>query len=82
MLRNTTLALIVTATIVLTGCAATPTTGALATPWGIGGIHSFKPQKAPPEPNAATVDKQVAQLLDDASRSTDEADAKVRVAAK
>ncbi len=50
-------------------CAATPTTGALATPWGVGGIHSFKPEPTPAEPNAAKVDKQVAQLLDDASQA-------------
>jgi hypothetical protein len=82
MLRNTILVLIVTTTAVLAGCASTANTGALATPWGVGGIHSFKPQKMPPEPNAAKVDKQVAQLLDDASQPTDDADTKVRVAAK
>ena len=61
------------------GCATTPSTGALATPWAAVGIHSFKPQTTPAEPNASKVDKQVAQLLDDASQATKDAD--VRVAA-
>jgi hypothetical protein len=65
---------------VAAGCAATPSTGALVTPWGAAGIHSFKPQKNQPQPSAAKVDKQVAQLLDDASQASKEAD--VRVAAK
>ena len=64
---------------VAAGCATTQSTGALATPWGVGGIHSFKPEKTPAEPNAAKVDKQVAQLLDDASQTSK--DANVRVAA-
>lgn len=62
------------------GCAATQSTGALATPWGVGGIHSFKPEQTPAEPNAAKVNKQVAQLLDDASQA--DKDPSVRVAAK
>ena len=61
------------------GCATTQTTGALATPWGLAGIHSFKPEQMPVQPNAAKVDKQVAQLLDNASQVDKDAD--VRVAA-
>jgi hypothetical protein len=61
------------------GCATTPSTGAVATPWAAVGIHSFKPQTTPAEPSASKVDKQVAQLLDDASQATKDAD--VRVAA-
>ena len=80
MLRITLIALIVGTSAVAAGCAATPTTSALATPWGVGGIHSFKPQSTPAEPSAAKVDKQVAQLLDDASQTS--ADSNVRVAAK
>lgn len=80
MLRTMLFALIVSASAVAAGCAATPTTTALATPWGVGGIHSFKPQSKPAEPNAAKVDKQVAQLLDDASQTS--ADSNVRVASK
>jgi starvation-inducible outer membrane lipoprotein len=80
MQRIVIIAWIVAMSAVLAGCAATPTTGALATPWGVAGIHSFKPEKTPAEPNAAKVDKQVAQLLDDASQT--DKDAGVRVAAK
>lgn len=61
------------------GCATTPSTSGLATPWGVAGIHSFKPQKTP-EPNESKVDKQVAQLLDDASQTSK--DANVRVAGR
>ena len=80
MQRVTVIALLVVTSAVVSGCAATPSTGALATPWGVGGIHSFKPQALPAEPSASKVDKQVAQLLDDASQSSGDAD--VRVAAK
>jgi hypothetical protein len=72
------LALIVATSAVAAGCAATPTTSGLVTPWGAAGIHSFKPQKAP-EPDATKVNRQVAQLLDDASQATKDSD--VRVAA-
>jgi len=80
MQRIRIIAALVATSALAAGCAATPSTGALATPWGVGGIHSFKPQTAPAEPNASKVDKQVAQLLDDASQSSGDAD--VRVAAK
>jgi hypothetical protein len=80
MQRIVIIALIAATSALAAGCAATPTSGALATPWGVAGIHSFKPEQKPAEPNASKVDKQVAQLLDDASR-TDE-DPGVRVAAK
>jgi hypothetical protein len=62
------------------GCATTPSTGALATPWGVGGIHSFKPAPVQPEPRASKVDKQVAQLLDDASQVSKDADVRVATA--
>jgi len=80
MQRIMIIALLAATSALAVGCAATPSTGALATPWGVGGIHSFKPQTAPAEPSASKVDKQVAQLLDDASQSSGDAD--VRVAAK
>lgn len=80
MQRIMIIALIAATSALAAGCATSPTTGALATPWGVAGIHSFKPEQKPAEPNAAKVDKQVAQLLDDASQ-TDQ-DAGVRVASK
>ena len=80
MQRIVIMALIVATGALTAGCAATPSTGALATPWGVGGVHSFKPQTTPAEPNASKVDKQVAQLLDDASQTS--GDANVRVADK
>lgn len=79
MQRIMIIALLAATSALATGCAATRSTGALATPWGVGGIHSFEPQTTPEEPNPAKVDKQVAQLLDDASQATKDAD--VRVAA-
>ena len=78
MRRMMFIALIVATSAVAAGCATTPSTSGLATPWGVAGIHSFKPQKAP-QPNATKVDRQVAQLLDDASEATGDSD--VRVAA-
>jgi len=78
MRRIAYIALMVATGALTAGCATTPSTGALATPWGVGGIHSFKPAPAQ-EPRASTVDKQVAQLLDDASQASKDAD--VRVAA-
>ena len=80
MQRIVIIALIAATSALAAGCAATQTTGALATPWGVAGVHSFKPEQTPAEPNAAKVDKQVAQLLDDASRA--DKDPNVRVAAK
>jgi hypothetical protein len=79
MRRIAYIALMVATGALMAGCATTQSTGALATPWGVGGIHSFKPAPAQPEPRAAKVDKQVAQLLDDASQTSKDAD--VRVAA-
>ena len=79
MKRNVIIALLAATSAIVAGCATTPSTSALATPWAAVGIHSFKPQKTPAEPSAAKVDKQVAQLLDDASQATKDAD--VRVAA-
>jgi hypothetical protein len=80
MRRTLLIALITATSAVAAGCAATPSTAGLATPWAVAGIHSFKPQKEAPQPNAAKVDEQVAQLLDDASEASKDAD--VRVAAK
>ena len=79
MRRFALISLIVTAIAAVAGCAATPSTSGIATPWGIAGIHSFKPQKTA-EPNAEKVDQQVAQLLNDASQPSK--DANVRVAAR
>jgi len=80
MQRIMIIALIVATSAVAAGCATTTQTGALATPWGVAGVHSFKPDTKPVEPNASKVDKQVAQLLDDASQASKDAD--VRVATK
>ena len=78
-MRRIMLIAVIVATSAMAGCATTPSTSGLATPWGVAGVHSFKPQKTQPEPSAAKVDKQVAQLLDDASQASKDAD--VRVAA-
>ena len=67
------LAVILTA---LSGCASVGSTHALATPWGAGGVHSFKPE-TPVEPNEKAVNEQVTALLDKA-----EPDDAVRVATR
>ncbi len=77
MRRIMLIALTMATTALAAGCAATPSGGALATPWGVAGIHSFKPQKTPAEPGDTKVDKQVAQLLDDASQTSKDADVRV-----
>ena len=81
MQRIVIMTLLVVTSAVAAGCATTPSTGALATPWAAVGIHSFKPQKMPAEPNASKVDRQVAQLLDNASQANGEADVRVAAAA-
>jgi hypothetical protein len=62
---------------VLSGCATSPSTSGIATPWAVAGIHSFKPKQDEPAPNAAKVDKQVARLLDDATLASQDADTRV-----
>jgi hypothetical protein len=49
----------------LSGCAAHGPTRALATPWGVGGVHSFGPQPMREEASAAEVNAQVARLLEE-----------------
>ena len=66
---------------VLSGCATSPSTSGIATPWAAVGIHSFKPEQDELAPNAAKVDRQVARLLDDATRAAQD-DADTRVAAR
>ena len=71
--------LLLAAATLASGCATVGSTGAIATPWGAAGIHSFRPDKSTPEPSERSVDAQVARLLDDASQS---ADRNVRMAAR
>jgi hypothetical protein len=66
----------------LSGCATVGGAHALATPWGVGGLYSFKNNTAVAgEPRARNVDVQVAQALDhfDPQQS---ANADVRVASR
>jgi len=66
----------------LTGCATVGGAHALATPWGVGGLYSFKDKEAlAGEPSARKVDVQVAQALDhfDPQQSANE---DVRVASR
>ena len=66
----------------LSGCATVGGAHAVATPWGVGGLYSFKDKPAVAgEPSARKVDVQVAQALDhyDPQQSTAE---DVRVASR
>jgi hypothetical protein len=49
----------------LSGCATVGGAHAVATPWGVGGLYSFKDKPAVAgEPSTRNVDVQVAQALD------------------
>jgi hypothetical protein len=49
----------------LSGCATVGGAHALATPWGVGGLYSFKDKAAVAgEPSPRSVDVQVAKALD------------------
>jgi hypothetical protein len=48
----------------LTACATTESTRAVATPWGALAVHQFAQPKAR-EPNAKSIDADVARLLDE-----------------
>jgi hypothetical protein len=66
----------------LSGCATVGGAHALATPWGVGGLYSFKDKAAlAGEPSTRKVDVQVAQALDhyDPQQSANE---DVRVASR
>jgi hypothetical protein len=65
----------------LSGCATVGGAHALATPWGVGGLYSFKDKPAVTgEPSQRSVDVQVAKALD--SYDTQQAaNGDVRVAA-
>lgn len=66
----------------LSGCATVGGAHALATPWGVGGLYSFKDKEAlAGEPSTHKVDVQVAQALDhyDPQQSANE---DVRVASR
>jgi hypothetical protein len=56
-------ALLMVAATSITGCATLESTRVIATPWGAGGIHSFRPAKSLQQPRAQEVDAQIAQLL-------------------
>jgi hypothetical protein len=65
----------------LSGCATVGGAHALATPWGVGGLYSFKDKPAAAgEPSQRSVDVQVAKALNDYDRQQP-ANEDVRVAA-
>jgi hypothetical protein len=47
------IALLIIVATAFTGCVSTPGTIVAATPWGIGGVHSFKVQPEPVEHDRA-----------------------------
>jgi hypothetical protein len=49
----------------ISGCASIHSTRAIATPWGVGGVHSFRPAEPIPAPKARIAEAQVAKLLDE-----------------
>jgi hypothetical protein len=64
----------------LSGCATVGGAHALATPWGVGGVYSFRDKAAPTnKPSERSVNMQVAQALDHLEQASDE---DVRVASR
>ena len=64
----------------LSGCASVGGTHALATPWGVGGLYSFKDKPlVAGEPSERSVDVQVAKALDNVEQTSSE---DVRVASR
>jgi uncharacterized protein YceK len=60
-----TLIMLTLAVATLSGCATVGGTHALATPWGVGGLYSFKDKSAVAgEPSQRKADVQVAKALD------------------
>ena len=65
----------------LSGCATVGGAHALATPWGAGGLYSFKDKAhVVGEPSQRSVDVQVAKALDNVEQSPTDDD--VRVASR
>jgi hypothetical protein len=57
----------------LSGCATVGGAHALATPWGVGGLYSFRDKPAlAGEPSDRSVDVQVARALDNVEQSSNE----------
>lgn len=72
--------LLAVVTAALTGCATVGGAHTVATPWGVGGLYSFKDKPAlAGEPSQRKADVQVAQALD-AYEQQQPADSGVRVA--
>jgi hypothetical protein len=49
----------------ISGCASIHSTRAVATPWGVAGVHSFRPEEPRPTLRARAVDAQVGKVLDE-----------------
>lgn len=49
----------------ISGCASIHSTRAIATPWAVGGVHSFRPEDSSPIPRARSAEAQIAKLLDE-----------------
>jgi hypothetical protein len=65
--------LLALAAVTLSGCATVGGTHAVATPWGVGGLYSFKDKPlVAGEPSERSVDIQVAQALDHIEQSANE----------
>lgn len=70
------------AVALLSGCTTIGGTRALATPWGVGGLYSFKDKPlVAGEPSERKVNVQVAQALDSFEQAIGEADVRVASAA-
>jgi predicted cobalt transporter CbtA len=68
--------------LTLTGCATVNGAHAVATPWGVGGLYSFRDKPAlAGEPHERATDVQVAKALD-AFEQQQDGDADVRVVAR
>lgn len=75
------LMLLALAVATLSGCATVGGAHALATPWGVGGLYSFKDKPGlAGQPSERSVDVQVAKALDGIEQQQQSAGEDVRVA--
>jgi hypothetical protein len=72
-MTRTFILLALAAAATLSGCATVGGAHTVATPWGVGGLYSFKDKPVMAgEPSERSVDVQVAQALDHIEQSANE----------
>lgn len=80
MNRHAGLIILLASAVAFTGCATLDSTRAIATPWGAGAVHSFKPKPKALQANKRQVDALVTNLLESSPSENPALD--VRVAAR